>query len=90
MPASKSSISSPVRTSVHDQVEHVLDRVRPNLRLDGTDVVLQEITTDGVVRVRFTGGLSGCPMSQLALLMGIEATLKREIPEVHSVDAVRA
>jgi Fe-S cluster biogenesis protein NfuA len=75
---------------VYDQVEHVLDRVRPNLRLDGADVVLQEVTTEGVVCLRFTGGLCGCPMSQLALLMGIEATLKKEIPEVRSVNAVRA
>ncbi len=43
---------------------------------------------DGIVRVRLTGICSGCPMSQMTLKQGIEQFIKKEIPEVHRVEAV--
>jgi Fe-S cluster biogenesis protein NfuA len=44
---------------------------------------------DGIVTVRLVGACRGCPMSQMTLKNGIETFLKKEIPEVVSVQAAR-
>ncbi|MCX8125727.1 MAG: NifU family protein [Dehalococcoidia bacterium] len=69
------------------KVEKVLDRIRPNLRADGGNVELVDVT-EGIVKVRLTGHCFGCPMSQLTLKMGIERLLKSELPEIKEVQAV--
>ena len=71
-----------------EKVEQALNKIRPALRGDGGDVELVEVGADGVVRVRLTGACGGCPMSQMTLKMGIEHILKKEVPEVKSVEAV--
>lgn len=71
-----------------EKVELALNKVRPALQADGGDVELVEVGEDGVVKVRLTGACGGCPMSQLTLKMGIERILKKEIPEVKSVESV--
>jgi Fe-S cluster biogenesis protein NfuA len=70
-----------------EKVEMALNRIRPALQADGGDVELVEIK-DGIVKVRLTGACGGCPMSQMTLKMGIERHLKKEVPEVKSVEAV--
>ncbi|NTV82122.1 MAG: NifU family protein [Candidatus Aminicenantes bacterium] len=65
-----------------------MDKVRPALQADGGDVELVEVGANGVVKVRLKGACGGCPMSQLTLKMGIERILKKEVPEVVSVEAV--
>ncbi len=72
---------------MRDQVEEVLDKIRPNLMLDGGNVELVDIN-DGVVKVRLTGACGSCAMATLTLKMGIERILKQEIPEVKEVVAV--
>ncbi len=54
---------------------------------DGGGVELVEVK-DGVVKVKLTGACGGCPMSQMTLKMGIERSLKSEIPEIKEVVAV--
>lgn len=72
-----------------EKVRQVLDRIRPALQADGGDVELVDVETEtGIVKLRLTGACAGCPMSQYTLKMGIEATLKEEIPEVNEVVAV--
>jgi Fe-S cluster biogenesis protein NfuA len=71
-----------------DKVEAALNKVRPQLRMDGGDVELVEVGEDGVVKVRLTGACGGCPMSQMTLRMGIERILKKEVPEVKQVVAL--
>lgn len=68
-----------------EKVEAALAKIRPSLKADGGDVELVEVTPEGVVKVRLTGACGGCPMSQMTLKMGIERTLKQEIPEVKEV-----
>jgi Fe-S cluster biogenesis protein NfuA len=68
-----------------DRVEAALNKIRPQLRMDGGDVELIEVGEDGVVKVRLTGACGGCPMSQMTLKMGIERILKKEVPEVKQV-----
>ena len=71
-----------------EKVEAALNKIRPQLRMDGGDVQLVEAGADGVVKVKLTGACHGCPMSQLTLKMGIERILKKEVPEVKEVQAV--
>jgi Fe-S cluster biogenesis protein NfuA len=71
-----------------ERVELALNKVRPALQADGGDVELVEVGEDGVVKVRLKGACGGCPMSQLTLKMGIERILKKEIPEITSVESV--
>jgi Fe-S cluster biogenesis protein NfuA len=73
---------------MRDKVQAALDKVRPTLQKDGGDVVLINVTDDGVVQVQLTGACKGCPMSQMTLKNGIEKFLKSEVPEVKEVESV--
>jgi Fe-S cluster biogenesis protein NfuA len=70
-----------------EQVEKVLEQIRPFLRADGGDVELVEVK-EGIVKVRLQGACSGCHMSVVTLKDGIERILKRELPQVKEVVAV--
>jgi len=70
------------------QVETVLDKIRPAIQADGGDVELINIREDGVVEVRLQGACKGCPMSTLTLKAGIERVIKEELPEVKEVVSV--
>jgi Fe-S cluster biogenesis protein NfuA len=71
-----------------DEVRQALEEVRPHLQVDGGDVELVDVSSDGVVKVRLTGHCAGCPMSQMTLKWGVENYLKKKIPAVKSVEAV--
>ncbi|HNR51647.1 MAG: Fe/S biogenesis protein NfuA [Deltaproteobacteria bacterium ADurb.BinA179] len=72
-----------------EKVEQSLDKTRSMLRRDGGDVELVDVTNDGVVRVRLKGACGGCPMATMTLKSLIERMLKKDIPEVTSVQQVR-
>jgi Fe-S cluster biogenesis protein NfuA len=69
-----------------EQVKQVLDKIRPMLQADGGDVELVDVE-NGIVKVKLKGACSGCPMSQMTLKNGIERMIKKEIPEVKSVES---
>jgi len=70
-----------------DNVEKVLDEMRPYLMADGGNVELVEI--DGpVVRLRLQGACGSCPSSTMTLRMGIERRLREFIPEIAEVEQV--
>jgi Fe-S cluster biogenesis protein NfuA len=71
-----------------EEIEKILDEVRPALRFDGGDVELVDITEDGVVLVRLMGACSGCGMSVLTLKAGIERAIKQKFPDVKEVKDV--
>ena len=68
-----------------EELERVLDEIRPYLQAEGGDVKLLGITEDGVVKVRLQGACGSCPMSTYTLKLGIEQRLKEKIPEVKEV-----
>ncbi len=70
-----------------EKVEEALKLVRPALQADGGDVELVDVI-DGVVKVRLKGACGGCPMSQMTLTRGVEATIKKAVPEIKKVEAV--
>ncbi len=73
---------------MREEVQRVIDRIRPNLQADGGDVELIDVGDDGVVKVKLTGACHGCPMAQMTLKNGIEKFLKEEVPAVKSVVSV--
>jgi Fe-S cluster biogenesis protein NfuA len=70
-----------------DNVETVLDELRPYLMSDGGNVELVEI--DGpIVKLRLQGACGSCPSSTMTLRMGIERKLRESIPEIAEVEQV--
>ncbi len=72
---------------MRDKVQSALNKMRPTLQKDGGDVVLIDVSNDGIVKVQLTGACDGCPMSQATLKNGIEKFLKSEVPGVKRVEA---
>jgi len=68
------------------KVKAALEKVRPSLQADGGDVEFVELTPDNIVKVRLTGACGSCPMATMTLKMGIEKYLKKEVPEIKSVE----
>ena len=67
-----------------ENVETVLNELRPFLMADGGNVEIVEI--DGpIVKVRLQGACGSCPSSTMTLKMGIERKLREAIPEVSEV-----
>ena len=75
------------RKEMKEKIEKALQTIRPALQADGGDVELVDVI-DGVVRVRLKGACGGCPMSQMTLTRGVEATIKKAVPEIKRVEAV--
>jgi Fe-S cluster biogenesis protein NfuA len=72
---------------MQDEVETVLDTIRPSLMADGGNVELVDID-DGVVKLRLIGSCSSCSSSTMTLKMGIERALKKAIPMVRCIESV--
>tara|TARA_B100001123_G_C14713837_1_gene790261 strand:+ start:282 stop:548 length:267 start_codon:yes stop_codon:yes gene_type:complete len=75
------------RGFMREEVEEVLESVRPMLIQDGGNVELVDID-DGIVKVRLVGACVSCSSSTMTLKMGIEKALKKAIPMVRCVEAV--
>ena len=72
-----------------DQIEQVLESIRPNLAMHRGNVELLGVNEEtGVVEVRFLGTCDGCPLASMTLKMGIEAVLFDQVPGVTKVVAV--
>ena len=71
-----------------DNIELVLDEVRPYLIADGGDVELVEI--DGLaVKLKLKGACGSCPSSTVTMQMGIEKRLMEKIPDIMDVVQVQ-
>ncbi|XP_004230462.1 nifU-like protein 2, chloroplastic [Solanum lycopersicum] len=70
-----------------ENIESVLDEIRPYLISDGGNVALHEI--DGnVVKLKLQGACGSCPSSVTTMKLGIERRLMEKIPEIVAVEAV--
>lgn len=70
-----------------ENVEKVLDDLRPYLMSDGGNVELVEIEGP-IVKLRLQGACGSCPSSAMTLRMGIERRLREFIPEIGEVEQV--
>jgi Fe-S cluster biogenesis protein NfuA len=81
--------TDPRPQELRQRIEAALDQhIRPGLRADGGDVEVVGIDDDQIVQVRLQGACQACPSSVMTLTMGIEATLKKHIPEIRFLEAV--
>ena len=70
-----------------EEVEEVLETLRPQLMQDGGNVELVDIE-DGIVKLRLIGSCSSCSSSTMTLKMGIERALKKAVPMVRCIESV--
>ena len=71
-----------------DEVEKILNEIRPHLVADGGDIELVDVDKEGTVKVKLKGACAGCPMSQMTLQLGVERYLKSKVPQVKKVISV--
>lgn len=70
------------------KVERALDTIRPYLEADGGDVKILEIDEHFNLVLELMGNCGSCPMSAMTLKAGVEEAVKREVPEIKSVNAI--
>ena len=68
-----------------EQINAILDKLRPSLTGEGGDVELIEITEGGVVRIRVIGVCRSCPASLWTHKLRIERAVKAQLPDVKVV-----
>lgn len=73
--------------TMFNEVQEVLDKLRPYLLRDGGDVELVDIE-EGIVKLRLMGACGSCPSSTITLKAGIERALLEEVPGVIEVEQV--
>ncbi len=70
------------------RIVDALEDLRPFLQADGGDISLEEVTPDGIARVRLHGACTTCAMSPMTMKAGVEEAIKRVAPQIKSVEAV--
>ena len=68
-----------------EDVARIIDEIRTSLQMHGGDIRLVDVMEDGTVKVELQGACKGCPMAQMTIQRGVEARLKKELPEVKEV-----
>jgi Fe-S cluster biogenesis protein NfuA len=70
------------------KIESSLNSIRPYLKADGGDVKVSHITEDHVVQLEFVGACGNCSMSTMTFKAGVEAAIKRDVPEIKSIEVI--
>ncbi len=71
---------------MREQVEKVIEVIRPAIQADNGDVVLHDVDeASGVVTVELIGACVSCPASTVTLKAGLERILKDRVPGVTEV-----
>ena len=74
-------------TSTIEEVEKVINKLRPYLNRDGGDIELIDFK-DGIVYVKMLGAWVGCSMLDETLKDGVEQILMEEVPGVLGVQNI--
>jgi Fe-S cluster biogenesis protein NfuA len=71
---------------VYEQVEEVIEIIRPAIQADGGDITLLSVDEEsGVVTVQLSGACVSCPASTVTMKAGVERIMKDRVPGVTSV-----
>lgn len=70
------------------KVEASLNSIRPYLVADGGNVKVNEVTAEHVVRLEFVGACGNCRMSTMTFKAGVEAAIRRDVPEIKSIEVI--
>ena len=73
---------------LEERVDKALDEIRPYIHSHGGEVIVLEITEEGVARLQMIGSCNGCPMSMLTMRLGIERLLAEKVPQLKGAEAV--
>lgn len=73
---------------MQEQVQEVLNKLRPFLLRDGGDVELIDVDDKGIVLLRLMGACGNCPSSTITLKAGIERSLIAEVPGITEIEQV--
>jgi Fe-S cluster biogenesis protein NfuA len=73
---------------LRDEVEKVINEIKPHLIADGGDIELVDVDDKGNVKVKLKGACVGCPMSQMTLQLGVERYIKSKVPQVKKVESI--
>lgn len=76
------------REELTKKIEACLDSIRPYLKADGGNVKVNEITDENVVKLEFMGTCGNCSMSTMTFKAGVEAAIKRDVPEVKGIEVI--
>ncbi len=71
-----------------NKVEASLNSIRPYLLADGGNVKIKEVTPELVVKLEFVGNCGNCSMSTMTFKAGVEAAIKRDVPEIKSIEVI--
>ena len=76
-----------IMDSTIEEVEKVINKLRPYLNRDGGDIELIDFK-DGIVYVKMLGACAGCSMLDETLKDGVEQILMEEVPGVLGVQNI--
>jgi Fe-S cluster biogenesis protein NfuA len=71
-----------------DNIEKALSEIRPYLLTDGGDISFVSLNED-IVNIKFHGACIGCNVNQMTLTNGVEATIKKYVPQIKKVVEVK-
>lgn len=72
---------------ITEQIEEVLESLEPYFMMHGGQITFDRFE-EGVVYVKLSGNCGGCPSSSYTLKLLVESELKKEIPQVQTVEEV--
>lgn len=78
---------STTQDTMQEQIEVVIEKLRPFLLRDGGDCELVDVE-DGIVKLRLLGACGTCPSSTITLKAGIERAMLEEVPGFVEVEQV--
>lgn len=70
------------------KIEASLDSIRPYLKADGGDVIVNHISENNDVKLEFVGACGSCTMSTMTFKAGVEAAIRRDVPEIKSIEVI--
>jgi Fe-S cluster biogenesis protein NfuA len=73
------------KKEIEDKVKEALEEIRPFLQNDGGDVSFVSVSDDMIANVRLEGTCAGCNINTITLKMGVEKTIKKNVPQIQGV-----
>ena len=70
------------------KVSDSLAKIRPYLLTDGGDVVLEEITSERVAKVKLIGACKTCYLSEMTFQGGVRESVLNDVPELKDLIAI--
>lgn len=79
-------VKKQMKNNLESKIKKAIEKIRPSLQADGGDIkFIGWYPETGIVQVSLVGMCAHCLMSQMTLKQGIEAEIKKAVPEVKEV-----